>query len=90
MATLERRVQVLLDPQQFSALEQEALRHHRSVAAIIRESIDHHLEVDLAKRRAALEYLLASADGPDAEAMKDWDEIKREIEEDLYGEYPSA
>ena len=40
MATLERRVQILLDPQQYEALEREARARNQSVGSIIRESID--------------------------------------------------
>lgn len=83
MATLERRVQILLDPQQYDLLEREALARNRSVASLIRESLDRRFGVDLSKRRAALARLLASADGPDAAPMGDWDDIKRELEEDL-------
>lgn len=90
MATLERRVQILLDPQQYDALEREALARNRSVASIIRESIDRRFGVNLSKRRAALVRLLTSADGKEAPPMGDWDDIKRELEEDLYGEDPTA
>ena len=89
MATLDRRVQILLDPGQYELLEREALARNRSVASIIRESLDQRFGVDLSKRRAALARLMASADSPDAATMKDWDEIKNELEEDRYGEEPA-
>jgi hypothetical protein len=90
MATLERRVQLLLDPRQYAALEREARAQNRSVGSLIRESIDARFGVDLSRRRFALARLLASADGPDAPPMGDWEEIKRDLDEDQYTEDPTA
>ena len=83
-------MQILLDPRQYDALEREARARNQSVGSIIRESIDARFGADLSKRRAALARLLASADGPDAPPMGEWADIKRELEEDLYSEDPTA
>lgn len=85
MATLDRRVQLLLDPSQYEALEQEAAARQQSVAAIVREAITRHLGIDGAKRRASLDQLFASAAAGADMPMSEWVDIKQEIEQDLYG-----
>lgn len=74
MSVLDRRVQVLVNPEQFAALELEAARTGRSVAAVIRLSIDEHL-AGASPARAAAARLLAFAN-PDAPSGNEWSETK--------------
>jgi hypothetical protein len=76
--SLERRVQLLLDPRQYTAVEREAAREGRSVAAVIREAIDARLASGDSARAAAARRLLASAD-PGEEPAEDWADAKSAI-----------
>lgn len=71
MSTLERRVQILLDPVQYQDVEREAARTGQSVAAVIREAIAARLSSRDGARAAAAQRLLASAD-PDTTGGEDW------------------
>ncbi len=75
MSTLERRVQILLDPAQYEEVEQEASRTGQSVAAVIRDAIAVRLAGGRAARAAAAQRLLASAD-PDTEHGEEWTDSK--------------
>ncbi len=59
MRNLERRVQLLLDEPRYRKLTSEAKRRRLSVAAVIREAID-HLPADADQRRAAIAEILAA------------------------------
>ena len=87
MSGLERRVQLLVDPQQYSELEREAARTGRSVASLIRESIADHLAGLRSSRSAAADRLLASADSIDS-AEDDWVVTKAALEQELIGKLP--
>lgn len=83
MATLERRVQLLLDPDRYEALQREARTTHRSVAAVIRESIDERLDRGGRAREAAVQRLLELADRNKDEAPLEWDDTVDELERTL-------
>ncbi|MCL2316361.1 MAG: hypothetical protein FWC46_04645 [Actinomycetia bacterium] len=73
MPILERRVQVLFDPQEYEALADLARTQNRSVGSIIRESVQRTLSRPASAREAALGRLLARAgDAP----VGDWDTVK--------------
>jgi len=84
MSVLDRRVQILVNPEQYSELEREARRTGRSVASLIRQSIDDHLAGLRTSRSAAAERLLLSAD-PAGDQQEDWDDTKSAMEQDLTG-----
>jgi hypothetical protein len=79
----ERRLQILLDEGRYRRVAAEARARRTSVAAVIREAIDHALPVDLeAKRRAADELLAVEA----IPVPADPEDLKREIADTLYGD----
>ncbi len=53
MATLDRRVQVLFDPEQYARLEREAERERLSVGALIRDCVDARLRSTRLQREEA-------------------------------------
>ena len=83
MATLERRVQVLFDPAQYAALEQEAAEQRQSVASVIREAVDERLSRRRTDAQAALARLFASADAHPTPGPIDWEEEKDSFERDF-------
>ncbi|HEX4430468.1 MAG TPA: ribbon-helix-helix protein, CopG family [Frankiaceae bacterium] len=87
MSTLERRVQILLDPAQYEAVEREAARTGQSAAAVIREAIAARLASTSATRAAAAKRLIASAD-PATEAGEDWSDSKSAMEGELASRLP--
>lgn len=85
--SLDRRVQVLLDPKQYLAVEREAARSGQSVAAVIRDSIARRLAAGDSARAAAARRLLASADTTDP-AGEDWADSKAALEGELTAKLP--
>lgn len=79
MATLTRRLQLLLDEGRFARLEQRAQRRGTSVAALIREAIDSTFPDEELDRARAIELLL----GADPMPIDDWPVLKQEIEDRL-------
>lgn len=77
MATLTRRLQILIDDHRFTLLEREAERRHASVAEIVRDAIDALFDDEQRERAAAVDRLLASEPFP----VDDWEIMKREIED---------
>jgi len=77
MATMTRRLQLLLDEGRYIRLERRAKRRGTSVAAVIREAIDTTFPDEDLDRERAVQFLL------DAEPMpiEDWPVLKREIDE---------
>lgn len=75
---LTHRLQILLDEGQYRLLTTEAERCRSSVAAIIRQAIDRRLQDNLAKRKAAIEAILAAEP---IELPADPMDIKRELQE---------
>ena len=57
---LDRRLQVLIDPERQERLQQEAERRKVSVATIVREAIDARYPPAAEERRAALRRALAA------------------------------
>jgi len=60
MSMLDRRLQVLIDEERWSRLEQEAQRLRVSVSTLVREAIDSRYPGSAEKRRAAFSTLLAA------------------------------
>ena len=87
MSVLDRRVQILVNPEQYAELEREAQRTGRSVASLIRQSIADHLAGLRSSRAAAGGRLLRSAD-PVSDAQEDWDATKSAMEQELAGKLP--
>jgi hypothetical protein len=80
MATMNRRLQILMDEQRYALLEQESRRTGRAIAGLIRDAIDGRYGVDLEARRAAFECILAAEPMP----VEDWDVMKRELLDTFY------
>ena len=85
MSTLERRVQILLDPAQYARVEREAKRSRQSVAAVIREAIDARLATRDSVRSAAANRILKSADSGKGE---DWSVTKAALDAELAHKLP--
>lgn len=77
MSMLDRRLQVLIDEDRWSRLENEAERRGVPVAVLVREAIDERFPGDAAERRAALQAIL------DAEPMvvPEPDELRDELDD---------
>ncbi|WP_168197049.1 ribbon-helix-helix protein, CopG family [Agromyces laixinhei] len=88
MATLDRRVQVLFEPEQYAALEAEAAAAHMSVGALIREAVDERLARRRRDARAALDALWARADEQPARGPIDWAAEKESMERPFLREIP--
>ena len=84
---LDRRVQILLSPEQYSQLEREAARTGQSVAAVIRESITDHLSGSTSGRSAAAQRLLQAVE-PAQSPADDWATTKSALEHELVGKLP--
>lgn len=82
MATMTRRLQLLLDEGRFTRLEQRAQRRGTSVAALIREAIDTAFPDEQLDRAGAIELLLEADPMP----IDDWAPLKKEIEDGLESE----
>ncbi len=80
MSTLDRRVQVLFDPNQYNALEREASAKGKSVGALIREAVDDRLRASTTSKQDALAQLLARADSVPALGPIDWHAEKTSFE----------
>jgi hypothetical protein len=78
MATLTKRVQVLLDPFQYQRLDEIARQRNRSVGALIREAIDQVYLQDAAAERVASVRALAAMELQAA----DWEQMERESVEE--------
>jgi hypothetical protein len=77
MATMTRRLQVLLDPDRYERLERHAQRRGTSVAMLVREAIDTAFPNNQPTRAEAGRRLLDAEPIP----VDDWPIMKREIEE---------
>ena len=82
MATLTRRLQILVDEGRYVVLEREAAATGRSVAELIRNAIDARYGVDLDVRHAAYERVLAAEPMP----VDDWASMKGELLDTFYDE----
>jgi hypothetical protein len=87
MSVLDRRAQILVNPEQYAALEREASRTGQSVAAVIRLSIDEDLAGASSARAVATRRLLGPLD-PGAQPGDDWSEIKSAMAGQLIDKLP--
>jgi hypothetical protein len=78
MLMLARRLQILLDDARYRRLTATARERGTSVAAVVRDAIDLALPADLAKKRAALEAILAAEPMPVPETVE---ELKAELDD---------
>jgi len=76
MATLDRRVQVLFDAEEFGLVQALALRQGLSVGAVIRASVRTTLGNPDSRREEALIRLLERADATPTEPIADWQAVK--------------
>lgn len=83
MATLQRRVQVLFDPDKYERLESLARSENRSVGSVVRELVDDHLAQAPNERVAALRRFL-SMTSEDKGATESWESTKAAIESSAY------
>ncbi|MDQ3630111.1 MAG: ribbon-helix-helix protein, CopG family [Actinomycetota bacterium] len=80
---LSRRLQVLIDDDRWERLERRSAETGASVGEVVRRAIDEALPaVDRSQAIAAMERFLATPPMP----VDDWDVMKREMLEELYGE----
>lgn len=75
MATLTRRLQILLDEERYARLERAAARRGAPVAALVREAIDRMFATQESDRRAAGTRLLQAPPMP----VEDWDKMKKDL-----------
>ncbi len=78
MCMLERRLQVLIDDARYRRLVRASREQKKSVSAIIRDAIDAALPSDRAKKKAALDAILAADPMPVPGTVE---ELKAEIAE---------
>lgn len=72
---LTKRVELLLDPEQYSRLEEIGRARKESVGSLIRRAVEReYMEPTREQKRAALEWLL----GQETE-FGPWEELKQEI-----------
>lgn len=75
MATLTRRLQILLDEERYARLERAAARRGAPIAALVRDAIDRMFATQESDRRAAGTRLLQAFPMP----VEDWDEMKKDL-----------
>ena len=78
MATLIKRVQVLLDPFQYQRLDEIARQRNRSVGALSREAIDRVYLQDAVQERLEAVRALAAMQLP----VASWEQMERESVEE--------
>ncbi len=78
---LTRRLQVLLDEERFERLERQARDSGASIGLLVRRAIDEAYPPPSSDRRRAAEEFLASEPMP----VEDWDVMKRQILDEVYG-----
>lgn len=79
MATLTRRLQVLLDDERFAHLEHLAEQRGTTVAALVRDALDRAYAADRLPAAVAAERFL----GRSPVDLGSWDEAKRDLESGL-------
>jgi len=82
VAELTRRLQLLLDEEQYHRVAAKARRERTSVAAVIRHAIDRDLDEADERRMAALKAILGAEP---IEVPEDPEDLKREIDQ-MYDE----
>ena len=85
---LQRRVQILFDPVQYAALEEEAAALKQSVASIIREAVADRLDRRKRSKRDSFERLLSRSMAADVPAPIDWEKEKDEFERGALADIP--
>ena len=75
---LSRRLQILIDPDRYRRLEQEARRRKTSVAEVVRDAIDAKVAVVDEGRRRAAQRILDAEPMPVPETIE---ELNAEIDE---------
>jgi hypothetical protein len=88
MPTLQRRVQILFDPVQYAALEEEAAANKQSVASIIREAVADRLDRRKRSKREAFERLLSRSAAAAVPPPANWQEEKDEFERSSLADIP--
>ncbi|QIM15679.1 ribbon-helix-helix protein, CopG family [Leucobacter insecticola] len=84
MATLDKRVQVLFDPERYAALESEARARGISAGALIRAAVDEHLETKSHLANTAWEELWHRVDSdPNSYPPLDWEEAQAAYEREM-------
>jgi hypothetical protein len=74
MATLSRRIQVLLSPEQLRQLQTVAATRGESVGALVRRAVDEvYLQGERERKRAAVRRMAAMS-----LPVSDWEEMERE------------
>ncbi len=76
---MTRRLQILIDEPRYELLERESRRTGKSIAELIRESVDAVYGFDRAARRGALESILAEEPMP----VEDWEIMKQDMMDSL-------
>jgi hypothetical protein len=77
MCMLDHRVQILLDDERYQKVSREATARGISIAAVIRDAID-HIPVSTDQRRAAIAAIL---DAPAMPVPEDPADLRRERED---------
>lgn len=75
MPTLTRRLQILIDEPRYQTLDRESRRTGKSIAELIRDSVDRVYGLDRTDRRRALEAILAE----EPMRVEDWPEMKQDL-----------
>lgn len=76
---LTRRLQILIDERRYEALDREARRTGKSIAELIRTSVDTVYGVDRTARGRAVEDFLAA----EPMSVEDWDQMKADMMDSL-------
>lgn len=79
MATLTRRLQVLIEEERFARLEHIASQRQTTVAALVREALDRAYSSDPLPPDVAADRFLAR----EPLDLGSWDQAKREIEDSM-------
>lgn len=74
-------MQLLIDEPRYELLARESERTGKSVAELIRDSVDRVFSVDTAARRNALDSMLAEEPMP----VDDWAVMKRDMLDSMHG-----
>ncbi len=82
---LNRRLQVLIDDERWERLEKRSAETGASVGEVVRRAIDEAVPATSREESiAAMERFLGSPPMP----VGEWEDMKREMLEELYGERP--
>lgn len=77
--SLDRRLEILLEPAQYEQLEQAARQSGGSVASIIRDAVDRYVPGDAVARSTVADFLLSA---PEID-VGDWSETKRRMHDEM-------